>query len=83
MRKKYDTRLLQCEPATALTLALLQRAKLDAQRGDLAALAWLVSTGAELADVIQSGARHAVLKFARETLAEIDARDVASTWGIG
>ncbi len=49
----YKSRLLEgVEPWAGLALAILDRARDDAQGGDLAALAWLVGPGYDLAEMI-------------------------------
>ncbi len=70
------------DPWRALAVALLARAKLDAQRGDLGALAWLVVTGRDIADALADGAGCSVLAFARATLAAMDAGSVKTVWKI-
>ncbi len=49
----YKSRLMEgVDPWAALALAILDRARDDAKGGDLAALAWLVGPGYDLAERI-------------------------------
>jgi len=70
------------DPTAALALAILKRAKEDAARGDLGALAWLVSTGRDVADAIADGSGAAVLAFCRDTLANVDAGAIRAAWRV-
>jgi hypothetical protein len=74
--------LPQCDPFTLLAGALLNRAKRDAARGDLAALAWLVTDGATLAARLHPDGDDLVLRFARAALAAVDAEQVRVVWGV-
>ena len=70
------------DPTAALALAILKRAKQDAEGGELGALAWLVSTGRDVADAIADGSGAAVLAFCRDTLATMDAGKLKIMWGV-
>jgi hypothetical protein len=63
-----------------LALKVLERAKRDADRGDLAALAWLITAGADLADKIVDGGRYEILRFARQQLDRLEAGEVRAAW---
>lgn len=58
---------VDCDPHIGIILAILRQAKVDAERGDLSALAWLLTTGAGIAESITEGGADGVLSFARET----------------
>ena len=69
-----------CDPATAVLLAILKRAKADAARGDLAAVAWLVSDGLILAEAIHDGASNDIVAFCRQVLARVEQGEMAAKW---
>lgn len=70
------------DPTAALALAILKRAKMDAARGDLGALAWLISPGSEWADTLAPGWGTDVINFCRDTWQRMDAGALASRWGL-
>jgi hypothetical protein len=72
----------QCDPFAALAGALLNRAKLDALRGDLSAPAWLICDGATLAARLHPDGDDLVLAFCRQALAAVDAEQVRVVWGV-
>jgi hypothetical protein len=70
-------------PEITIALKLLERAKLDAARGNLEALAWLVTQGADIAHALSPReGREQVLAFARRQLARIETEDLKTTWGL-
>jgi hypothetical protein len=70
------------DPWAALAVALLVRAKQDAARGDVGALAWLVYAGRDMADALSDGAGHGVLAFARDALTAMDAGAIRAAWRV-
>ena len=70
------------DPAMAMAAQILRQAQVDAERGDLAALAWLVLTGCEIADILADGGRVMVLRWARRCLERHDHGEVARRWGV-
>ena len=75
---RSDSQLLS--PAERLSLGLLERAKRDAVSGDLAALAWLVYAGADIAEALSPGGRGAVIAWCDGVLEDIDRQEVAQCW---
>lgn len=74
MSKTYgDLFDVDCDPAIGIILAILRQARDDAQKGDLAALSFLITEGADLSDNISEGTREAVLRFCRECWQKLDA----------
>ena len=69
-------------PFAALALAILNRAKLDARRGDLAALAWLIVAGADIAETVTPGGAGLVLAFCRDQVQRVESEQVKTVWGI-
>lgn len=70
----------KCEPWTLLAIKMLEWAKRDAQRGDLAALAWLVFTGTEWAERISPGASKSLLVFCQQVTQQAEAGQITTTW---
>lgn len=73
------------DPAATLLLQILRQAKHDAKRGDLAALAWLVYAGIDLAEEISTGYGETVLTFCRqcwEDLAEPGQKRFKRRYGV-
>lgn len=77
---KRVTLELECDPWALLAVRIMERATRDAQRGDLAALAWLVYIGAEWAERIAPGTRDSLVTFCQDILQNIDAGRVKATW---
>lgn len=73
---------LDADPFAQLAGALLNRAKLDAARGDLSALAWLICDGATLAARLHPDGDDLVLSFCRQTLAAVDAGKARAVWSL-
>ena len=72
--------LTECDPALAVWLACLNRAKRDAARGDLSAVAWLASDGLILAEAIHDGASNDIVRFCRQVLARVEQGEMAAKW---
>lgn len=75
---RSDSQLLTS--AERLALGILQRAKRDAASGDLAAVAWLVYAGADLAESLSPGGRGAVIAWCDSVLEDIDRQEVEQCW---
>lgn len=69
-------------PEAELLGWMLRLAIRDAARGDIRALAWLVTTGADIADSLKGGARHEVLRFCNEIKTQVGRGELAHGWGI-
>lgn len=69
-----------CDSWQTLAGAILAMAKNDAAGGDLGALAWLVSDGADIADSLNPGGRAVVLRFCRRIMSRIEAGKVKRAW---
>jgi hypothetical protein len=70
------------DPWAALMLAVLRQAKNDAARGDLDALAWLITDGAPFAALVMEDGDDLVLEFAREIVARFPKGDLLHAWGL-
>ena len=70
------------DPERRLAVAILERAKLDAARGDVGALAWLIHTGAAWADTIADHGYDLVLGFCADIAQSIDNGTLRATWRI-
>lgn len=70
--------LNDADPWARLALAILERAQSDATRGDLAALAWLVGPGYDLADRLDhtGGGALALLRWCYDRLNRLEAARV-------
>lgn len=89
MRKLSRSRLNSiAEPETKLALALLFEAKKDASRGDLSALAFLLTDGVRLADLIvpqsldtsTNRANHHIVKFCKGIWANVQSGKLQPRW---
>lgn len=66
--------LNEADPWARLALAILERAQSDAGRGDLAALAWLVGPGYDLAERLDPhGGALALLRWCYDRLNRLEA----------
>ncbi|KXK10996.1 MAG: hypothetical protein UZ14_CFX002002964 [Chloroflexi bacterium OLB14] len=77
---RRQTVVEECDPWAVLAITLLERARRDARRGDLAALAWLVFAGIDWAERIAPGAGDSLLVFCQDVLQKIEAGRVKATW---
>lgn len=68
------------DPWQALALAILSRAKRDAARGDLGALAWLIVAGVDIAEDVRPGAGDVILSFARGCMQEVETEKIIAHW---
>jgi hypothetical protein len=80
----FGAALADCDPVLSIWLACLNRAKSDAAQGDLSAVAWLATTGIELAEAIapDSGADLAITQLCRQVLADVDRGELRQKWAI-
>lgn len=69
------------DPMHGLMLAIIQRAKLDAKKGDLGALAFLVADGLDYVERFNLGCEGEILNFCNEIASEIDAGKLTGKWG--
>jgi hypothetical protein len=73
--------LRECvDPWHRLALQALERAKRDAKRGDLGALAWLIFIGKDWADALAPGASEQILDFAAQQIEKADKEELKTTW---
>jgi len=72
--------LQESDPWLALALRVVQIAKQDAAKGDLSAIAFLLTDGTRIADQISDGAGEAILSFCREVLADVDNGELQRKW---
>lgn len=70
------------DPWTALMLSILRQAKNDAERGDLGALAWLITDGAQFAARVMKNGDDLVLAFARGIVARFPKGDLLAAWDL-
>lgn len=68
------------DPWAFFAARILEKARDDAARGDLAALAWLIYGGSQLADLIAPGEGQAVLSFCRSVFDNIETNKIKATW---
>jgi len=85
-QKVYKSRLMEgVDPWAALALAILDRARDDANGGDLAALAWLVGPGYDLAERIdpRGGGALALLRWCTTLFERLQAAQQAGERRLG
>lgn len=63
------------DPHVTILINIIRQAKIDAEKGNLAALAFLIAEGADLSDNISEGTREAVLRFCRECWEKLTAKE--------
>ena len=69
-------------PCHALAIAIIERAQLDAKRGDLGALAWLLHTGIDWAEALTPGAGGQIVDFVARQIEKANKEELKTTWGL-
>jgi len=68
-------------PDTRLAAAIIYRALRDTKAGNLEALAWLVSSGADMAELLSGAGREIVMSFCHQIAGQIERGELAAAWG--
>ena len=71
------------DPYMAVIIAIIERAKKDAEKGDMWAVGWLLTDGIKLVKIIAPDDTDLILNFCVSILARVEREELMCIWNLG